>query len=170
MLNIRDIPRYEAIGESAAKYPNMDPAATEAFIVLLHTGHRLANLAESHLQREGISHARFVVLAVLNRVPGQALPGGELAQKIGVTKQTLTSLVDGLEQSGYVCRMDHSGDRRVCLIGMTRKGKAFMERVLPGVYDAQKRVMSALTPDEQRDLARVLRVLWGSMSPPSNEE
>ncbi len=134
-----------------------DPAATEAFTVLLHTGNRLAALAEQHLQSEGISHARFVVLALLNRVPGHAIPGGELAHKIGVTKQTLTSLVDGLEESGYVCRMDHSGDRRVCLIGMTSQGKAFMERVLPGVYDAQKRVMSALSTDEQRQMAELLR-------------
>ncbi len=36
-------------------------------------------------------------------------------------------------------------------------GRALLERVLPGMYRRQVEIMGDLTPDEQRELARLLR-------------
>jgi DNA-binding MarR family transcriptional regulator len=51
-----------------------------------------------------------------------------LAEKLGVTRGTVTVTVDRLEKGGYARRAPVEGDRRVYLVELTRKGeKAFHE-------------------------------------------
>ncbi|MBI1190475.1 MAG: MarR family transcriptional regulator [Tepidisphaera sp.] len=162
MVHVKDIPRYEALGEYARRYPDLDPASYEAFLVLMHTGERIKALVEQRLAKEGTSHARFIVLAKLNREPATRMQASDLASRIGVTKQTMSSLIDGLEKDGFVRREEDPSDRRVTLVALTESGQAFVNRVLPGLYRTQAAMMKALTRDELINLSSVLRRLWVS--------
>lgn len=164
-LRLNEIPRYEAIGEYAKRYPNMDPSSSEAFIVLLHTGELMQEVAGRWLAEEGTSQARFLVMALLNRNPDKPMSATELSAGIRVTKQTMTSLMDGLEKDGMIERIPMEGDRRVCHVRLKPEGRKFMTRVMPKVFEAHKGAMSALSSAEQRQLSALLRKLWGSLEP-----
>jgi DNA-binding MarR family transcriptional regulator len=160
MVHVKDIPRYEALGEYSRRYPDLDPVSYEAFLVLMHTGDRLKFLVEQLLSREGTSHARFIVLAKLNRDVATPMQASDLAARIGVTKQTMSSLLDGLEKDGFVRRLEDASDRRVTLVALTDSGQAFLNRVLPGIFRSQAAMMNALNRDELIQLTAVLRRLW----------
>jgi DNA-binding MarR family transcriptional regulator len=116
----------------------------------------MRSMLEDRLASEGITHGRFMLLAVLDRSPDQPLAASELAEQAGVTKQTITSLLDGLEKDGYAARQPHGQDRRSVLVHLLPKGREFLQRIMPPMYRRQVEMMSDLTRDEQHQLIHLL--------------
>ncbi|RYG63014.1 MarR family transcriptional regulator, partial [bacterium] len=80
----------------------------------------------------------------------------ELAEKIGVTRATMTGLLDGLEKDGFVQRRQHPDDRRALTVHLTDAGQAFLEAMLPEHYRRVAQLMSGLDTDERRQLVQLL--------------
>ena len=57
-----------------------------------------------------------------------SIPITELARQTSLGKSTLTSMLDRLEQAGYVQRVPSPHDRRVVLIERTDKDRAFQQQ------------------------------------------
>ena len=70
---------------------------------------RLARVAEQACQSTGISLPQYRLLVSISGRPQRA---SELATRVGVSRPTLTSLVDGLEHSGLLRRAPVPSDRR----------------------------------------------------------
>jgi DNA-binding MarR family transcriptional regulator len=83
-----------------------DPADFTAGIRLLA---RLARVAEQTCQSTGISLPQYRLLVSAS---GGSQRASELAAAVGVSRPTLTSLVDGLEQAGLLVRVPVPTDRR----------------------------------------------------------
>ncbi len=125
--------------------------------MLRQVGECVRTTLEQRLAIEGITCGRFMLLVVLDRKPEQPLAPSELAEHAGVTKQTITSLLDGLEKDGYVARKPHGQDRRSVVISLLPKGSEFLQRILPGMYRRQVEMLADLNSDEQHELIRLLR-------------
>ena len=160
------IPPYESLARKAERYPDLDPVATTAYLSLCEVGDHLRDARDRTLAESGISHGRLMILAILDRTPDRPQPATALAEQAGVTKQTVTSLLDGLVGDGLVCRGPHPNDRRSILVGLTGAGRELLNRVLPGLYRRQVAAMVKLTAGEQRDLIRLLEKLAPSADPP----
>lgn len=161
------IPSYESLARKAQRYPDLDPVATTAYLSLCEAGDHLRHMRDRRLVTSGISHGRLVLLAILDRTPDHPQPASSLADHAGVTKQTMTALIDGLAGDGLVARGPHPTDRRSVLVRLTPAGRELLERVLPGLYRQQVRAMGRLTADEQRELVRLLVKLGLENVPPS---
>src|ERR1700761_4308360 len=117
------LPRQEELEAKAKRYPDLDPVACEAYLMLRQVGDCMRSTLEERLATEGISHGRFMLLVILDRDPEQPLAASELADDAGCAKQTITSLLDGLEKDGFVDRRPHPQDRRSVIIQLLPKGK-----------------------------------------------
>jgi DNA-binding MarR family transcriptional regulator len=151
------IPRFEVLEAKARRYPDMDPVACEAYLMLRQVGHCVRSALEERIAQAGISHGRFMLLVVLDRDPEQPMAASELAEQAGVTKQTITSLLDGLEKDGLVCRQPHPQDRRSVVVQLLDPGKQLLKQVLPGMYRKQVEMLAHLSREEKRQLTRLLR-------------
>jgi DNA-binding MarR family transcriptional regulator len=151
------VPRLEVLEAKAKRYPDMDPLTCEAYITLRQVGDLARSTMEHRLAAEGISHGRFMLLVVLDCFPNDPMPASELAERSGVTKQTVTSLLDGLEKDGYVARRPHQQDRRSIVVQLLPKGARLLAKIMPGMYRRQLEMMADLTRDEKRQLTRLLR-------------
>ncbi|RYG65247.1 MarR family transcriptional regulator, partial [bacterium] len=109
---LRELPRYECLEMRSRRYPDLDAGAVEATLVMLRVASDVLEAFASHLARNGTSQGRFSVLMILDRFIGSELLPSELAEKIGVTRATMTGLLDGLEKDGFVQRRQHPDDRR----------------------------------------------------------
>lgn len=76
-----------------------------------------ARLAPHHL-----SEGKFVLLFLLRDLPDGLSPH-ELADRAGVTRATITGLLDGLERDGFLARHRDQEDRRKVTIRLTAKGQ-----------------------------------------------
>ncbi|WP_277051351.1 MarR family winged helix-turn-helix transcriptional regulator [Ruania albidiflava] len=81
---------------------------------------RVERAWDAYLARWSLSHASLPVLAVL---VGGELSQREIAAHLGVTEQSMSRMVAGLERSGYVQRSRDTADRRRHTVQITAAGR-----------------------------------------------
>ncbi|MGI6200010.1 MAG: MarR family winged helix-turn-helix transcriptional regulator [Christensenellales bacterium] len=103
---------------------------------------RVDRLYEEFAQRRGITMTALSVLRWLE----QQGPSTQraLSQGLGYPKQTLSSLVQGLENQGYILRQTCQEDRRSSRIELTESGRALARQVLGALRAAERAAFDAL--------------------------
>src|ERR1041384_7424968 len=161
LLMLKDLPRYECLLEASREFPDLDPSATEAFLHLLRTGDEAFRVVESHLAQHDITQGRFGVLMALwgqCQREGRDTPLGpaEIAERTGVTRATITGLIDTLERSGLVTRTPHPDDRRMMSVGLTKRGEKLLAQIMPEHFRRMAWLMGPLTEVERKTFVRLL--------------
>jgi DNA-binding MarR family transcriptional regulator len=107
--------------------------------------------------RYGIEAWIYDVLATLRR-SGEPyeLTAGDLVRQTMVTTGAITHRIDRLEQRGLVERA-RTDDRRKVIVRLTGKGRDLVDAAVVGHMAAEREVLAALSPRQQRDLAHLLR-------------
>src|SRR5688572_2733852 len=129
LLMLKNLPRYECLLEASREFPDLDPSATEVFLHLLRAGDEAFRVVESHLAQHEVTQGGFGVMMALwgncqrEGSGNDKLTPAELAERTGVTRATITGLVDTLERAGLVSRTPHREDRRMMCIGLTKRGE-----------------------------------------------
>lgn len=117
----------------------------------------------SLLSPYALSEGRFVLLFLLNAAT-EGLAPNALAEKAGVTRATVTGLLDGLERECLVQRQADTRDRRALRIRLTCKGK----QVAGKVFDQHSRWIAGLfenlSASELLQLAALLDKVAGNLS------
>ena len=107
MLMLKDLPRYECLLEVVRRHPDLDPSACEAYLNLLRAGDEAYRRSESFFNEHNMSPGRFTLMMLLyDKIEGHPIPQtpADLADMAGVTRATITGLVDTLERDGLVTR------------------------------------------------------------------
>ncbi len=159
LLLLKNLPRYECLLEAAQQFPDLDPSATEAFLHLLRAGDEAYHACEVYLAEHDLTRGRLTVLMLLldkakNR-PHPQTPA-ELADRAGVTRATMTGLIDTLERDGLVTREPDTDDRRMMSVHMTDRGHQALQAVLPGHFQRMAVLMRNLNETERKTLVRLL--------------
>ncbi len=163
LLMLKDLPRYECLLEASREFPDLDPSATEVFLHLLRSGDEAFRVVETHLAQHEITQGRFGVLMALwgncqggdgkTEVP---LTPAELADRTGVTRATITGLVDTLERANLVSRTPHPDDRRMMSVGLTKRGRKLLVQIMPAHFRQMAWLMETLSESERRTFVRLL--------------
>lgn len=156
MLLLRDLPKYETLLAYSKRYRNVDPTAVEAFLNLLRVASDVLDSTEQYFVQQGTSQGRFTVLCLLNRNPEVPLCPADLAQRAGVTRATMTGLLQGLEAEGLVKRSSSDDDKRMFFVELTGKGRRYLDNILPDWF---KRVASLMEGVSDRERGTMLKLL-----------
>jgi len=84
----------------------------------------------------------------------EALPGGRIAERLGISPASVSRALDGLVRQGLAERADSAADRRVRLLAATPKGLRLADE-LTALRRAQIERFAAGLDDEQRELLAV---------------
>ncbi|MBV9274816.1 MAG: MarR family transcriptional regulator [Verrucomicrobia bacterium] len=156
---LKSLPKYEVFLEDSKRFPELDASACYVFLQLLRTGDDLLAMDELILSSLGTRHGRFVLLMLLHKHgPGEMTPA-ELAEKTGVTRATISGLLDGLAKDGLVERRPDPQDRRITRLFLTEAGDQLLERVRPTYCEWFTSVIAPLTEDERKQLVFILQKL-----------
>ena len=113
------------------------------------------------LAGSGLTQAKFYVLGYLlsEEILGHDAPGpSAIADNLGVTRGTVTGLLDGLERDGYLERCPDRHDRRALTIQLTDKARGFLDSFLPA--NALELTQEIALDEPSRDtMIRLLRQL-----------
>ena len=131
---------------------------------------RLARELEQRLEpvyrEHGLEPGWHDVLATLRRSgPPYQLRPSEFASTLMLTSSGTTKRLDRLEQAGLITRAPDPDDRRGTLITLTAAGRELIDSVTEAHLDNERRLLSALTDEEQRRLADLLRKLRLGLPP-----
>jgi MarR family transcriptional regulator, negative regulator of the multidrug operon emrRAB len=156
MFFLQDIPTLNTLLLLRDRYPSLDPSTMRSCLMLLRTGSDLLFLADKLIRKVGLSQGGFLTLVVLNRDPKMELTPSELSEKIGVTRATMTGLLDTLAKDGHIERRQHKGDRRKLVVRLTDAGRRRLDTLLPNHIRELGKLVPNLTEKEQKVLIRLL--------------
>ena len=156
MLLLKDIPKYETLLAYSKRYPNVNPDGLEVFFNLLRVASDVLEGLEDYYSHHGTSQGRFTVLALLNRAPDQPLCPADLADRSGVTRATMTGLLQGLETEGLIKRTASSDDKRMSYVALTAKGRKYVDSILPDLFRRLGLLMDGVNEREGRSMVKLL--------------
>lgn len=114
-------------------------------------------------QREGVmdQQAARLLLAHL-AVLGEASQL-TLAEKTHFSTPTVSILLRKMENEGYVLRVPSEHDRRVMLVSLTEKGRAFDRQHVGHIMENDRRAMAGFTPEEEATLVVLLSRMYDNL-------
>ena len=140
------------------------PEATLPLELTLQPGHLIRRLQQRAValfmaQTQGLdlTPVQFAALAAAQRQAG--MDQRTLAREIGFDTSTTGGVIDRLEARGLLRRQPAPEDRRVRRIHLTADGEALLAQAVPGMLQAQQRILEPLAPAERERFLALLQAL-----------
>ncbi len=131
--------------------------ALDVYIKLARAADAVTQRINQHLKQDGLTVSQFGVLEALYHLGPMCQT--ELAGKILKSTGNLTLVIDNLERDGLVERQRDTVDRRFVSVHLTPAGHELIERIFRPHVAGVVETMSALTSEEQGQLAQLCRTL-----------
>lgn len=150
----------QAVPEAESDRGEYDPPArlrrlpTWLTAQLARRGERLVS---EGLAQEGVRRQHFTVLTSL--AEQGAASQAELGRRLWIDRSDLHAILGELERDGLVARVRDQRDRRRNVVTVTAAGKRTLKRLDRTVDAAQSALLEPLSPDERRELRRLLELL-----------
>ncbi|MBL1077254.1 MarR family transcriptional regulator [Nocardia sp. 2] len=163
----------DAVDTIAAQWrrerPDLD---LEAMAIIGRLG-RLSIVAGKRIEEvfaaHGLQRGEFDVLAALRRSgePYELNPS-VLADTLMLSRAGMTGRLDRLESAGLVRRLADAGDRRAIKVGLTDRGLEVIDVVVTDHVENETRLLAVLSPQDRRDLDRLVRALLADLESAEN--
>jgi DNA-binding MarR family transcriptional regulator len=82
-----------------------------------------------------------------------------LAEEVGISRSTLSGVLNTLERRDLVSRRSHESEGRLVIVSITDEGVALMEELFPRFNAEEAFIVSTLSDDAKRRLANALRTI-----------
>lgn len=122
-----------------------------AWLRLLRVGQKVGRVLAGDLKSWDLNLAQFDTLAHVGSSEG--ITQQELAESLLVTKGNVCQILDRLERRGLLVRRPDGRAKRLFL---THEGRRLFEGAVPAHEALISEQLSTLSPEEQRELARLL--------------
>jgi len=106
-------------------------------------------------QKHGISNSAMTLIEELYMRPEGVEPA-EVADYLGIPRQTMTATLDALERKSVVGRFPHEKDRRRKVIRFTPEGKIMAEKLVNDLHEWEMKALSSL---KETELARAFKTV-----------
>jgi DNA-binding MarR family transcriptional regulator len=160
----KDLPRYGWLHDQMRALRQMDRDALVAVTQLLKVSQDLQAAIEANFAMYGLSQGRHTTLMLVAQFGrrGGSTPA-LLAAAAGVTRATMTGLLDGLERDRLIERRASTQDRRKVDIHITPAGTERLHSLQPDHARRLAAMLASLSAAEKRSLARLLGKIEGAL-------
>ncbi|WP_438970380.1 MarR family winged helix-turn-helix transcriptional regulator [Methylophaga sp.] len=148
MLHVKDLPDAEILKKFAERYPDANVDQILQFLTFLRVASDLSNGLDQFLAKHQLLQGRWWVLILLMREDDLISTPSKLAKQAGVSRATMTGLLNGLQRDELVTRLTANNDRRQSRVKLTEKGQGKLDEVMPDYYQRLNHLMSVLTETE----------------------
>jgi len=147
MLNLDLINRVTGF---VSQHTHIDPEVIRETMTLVQYTQILDLIIDDYVDRLGLSRRQIDILEILFYEPDHCMIPAEIAEKVHLSRPSMTSQIDSLEKQGYTVRCSHPDDRRKINVLLTQKGLDFCEKMLPVRYRDMNDVFGKLTSEERK--------------------
>ncbi|PJK10020.1 MarR family transcriptional regulator [Lysobacteraceae bacterium NML08-0793] len=147
--------KYQALLHEAQQRGLADVEGMELCFQLLSIASGIDRDCAERLAPHGLSEGRFVLLFLLDAA-NDGLAPNVLAERAGISRATVTGLLDGLEREALIERQADAQDRRALRIVLTRKGKRLAKQVFAQHSQWIASLFGGLASNERKQLRRLL--------------
>ncbi|MGW0765692.1 MarR family winged helix-turn-helix transcriptional regulator [Streptomyces sp. NPDC002676] len=138
----------------------LDPVKEAIIARLAILARHTATVRRAVLDDAGLKYWQYKVLLMLRRSgpPYESSPS-RLADHLGLSRGALSARLAPIEEAGLITRTHESGDRRRVRVRLTEAGHAAFEAHAAAEGEGEGALLAALSEEEQRTLADLLRTL-----------
>jgi DNA-binding MarR family transcriptional regulator len=148
----------------AAVRPDVDVSPIQVVLRLSRASRLLERRVKEYFASEGVEPWEFDILSPLRRAgEPYTLSPGDFVSSALVGSPALTNRLDRLVEKGLDTRQVAPTNRRKLLITLTARGLELVDRLLDGHMANERRLLEALNPAEQRQLATLAKKLLVSL-------
>ena len=158
----KDQSKERAIRFLASQF-ELDATALEVHILLNRAYQTINEKIESHLAKQGITRGRFMTLALLFTSEDKRRKPSEIAELAGVTRATMTGLIDSLEQNDLVRRNACAQDGRAMDVELTSKGEKLIRKMMPQHFKLIEQIMGGVTEADRRSVASACKKISANL-------
>ena len=159
MLQLKDLPDAKVLKKFSDRYHDVDSDSVIHYLNILRIGTDLSESLDHFLAMHGLLQGRWWVLILLMREDDLTTTPSELAEKSGVSRATMSGLINGLLRDGLISRQEDVIDRRSYSVKLTASGQAKLDEVMPDYYSRVKKVMGAIPLQQRENLLMQLMLL-----------
>ncbi|MBI2422073.1 MAG: MarR family transcriptional regulator [Candidatus Hydrogenedentes bacterium] len=123
----------------------------EAVLNIVRTATMLSQRGSTLFRKYGLTEAQFNVLFSL-KYKERPWTQSDLGKRLVVTRASVTSVLDKLEEKGLVERIAVSGNRRIYHVELTEKGHTLIAKVEPVYRSIVHRVLDGLSEGDLRGM------------------
>ena len=145
--------------EWKAQVPQLQTEPISVVARLVRMSYYVERRVAINLARYDLNRGEFEVLAVLTRNPEENITPKILQTKILITSGGLSNRIRKLEEKGLLVRLPDPNDRRGVILKATEKGKEITLQAVKSHVEVERQIASGLSPEEQRELASLLKRL-----------
>ena len=127
----------------------------EALLNIVHTANCMDKVSSRFFGKFDITEAQYNVMIVI-KLERRNLAQVEISERMVSSRANITSLIDKLEQKGYVRRVAVDGDRRVYQVELTSAGLRQVDCVERQYVKAVEEMMAGFSGEEARKLSALL--------------
>lgn len=157
-------PRDEVFKKSLNNFAHIDESKLELLMRIDQFRDALERAKQKHLQNWNMSEGRLMVLMAIWCSGDGTIKASDIAMELGVTRATMTGLIDSLMRDEFIVKKDCSEDRRVSYLSLSDKGENFLKTMMPEHTQAMKAFTDVVTVDEAKEFIRILAKLQASLS------
>jgi DNA-binding MarR family transcriptional regulator len=140
--------------------PELDPSPIGVIGRISRLARELEQRLEVVYRQHGLEAGWHDVLATLRRNgPPYQLRPTDFSGQLMLTSSGTTKRLDRLEHAGLIARAPDPDDRRGTIITLTEAGHELIDAVTEAHLDNERDLLGALTAEERRQLADLLRKL-----------
>ncbi len=142
--------------------PDSSARATECAMNLVLTAGLIEKRIASLIAPLGLSPATGLVLSILADSQAPISPN-HIADRLIISRASVTSLLDSLEKRAYVKRQPHPSDRRMLWVELTDSGRQAADQFRPIVHQHERVWLNALNEKELEQLIQTLHRLQAAL-------
>lgn len=116
----------------------------------------------SELNRAGFEELRMPHMSVLQYPGPDGFRPSELAERAGMSKQAMNSLLQSLERHGYIRRAWGGKSGKTRIISSTERGRAAWDQMVISLYEIEREWRETLGDENFLQLKDSLAEVWTS--------
>lgn len=151
MFHLQTLPDDGILKKFKASFPQLDPSAVSLFLTLLSTATELETELDRYLSQFGLLQGRWLIMIIVARSEDHTASPSKIALESGLTKATVSGLLDTLEKDGLIERVQCSKDRRRQHVKLSKKGQDTLNMLMPGYYRRVAMLMSTLDEEIRKN-------------------
>jgi DNA-binding MarR family transcriptional regulator len=157
-----------AAADEASFRARLDAAKGESTLQLLFKAARLLDerALERVAQRKGRPRLRRSHTSLLPHIDLEGTRITDLAERLGVTKQAASQLVDDLEAVGVLAREPDPDDARARRVVFTRLGREGLLEGIALLRDMESELARSIGDESMAGLRRALVAILATLQPP----
>ena len=101
----------------------------------------------------------FTMLYSLRNSTGKSITMSDLSDKLGITKQQLTKLVNDFEENGYVRRVRSEENRRVIFVEITDAGNGCLDEMISEILEEIKTTLKNFSESDMDKIIESTKTL-----------